>query len=196
MDDLATLLSQPALLQVTVRDEQGNPTGETISHRIHPLTFNDLAALQAWINAQFPEPYQSAWNAIQEAERSGKPFNVTQQQFILKNAAELATRPQHKLGTPDADQLLMSVEGFKQILMASIRKGEPSFDEAAAERLFKHMTQLDILKAYSDTQLNLVLSDPKATRLDVKTSGTPNGSTTSRRTRRAAQARARKTGGK
>lgn len=188
---LADLTSQPITLRVAVKDDDGNPTTETLEYLVHPLDFSDIGALQRWIDQQFPDPYESAWEAIRRQESNGKPFNVAQQQFILKNAAELALRPANLIGTPEADRLLLSTEGLRQIILAGIRKGDPSFDEEKADRLLRSMTSMDIAKAYAATQMNMVVSDPKDTPLDVTPSTRPTGSGGSRRTRRAAKARQR-----
>lgn len=189
MNSLADLTSRPLPLRVEVRDDAGAPTGEVLEHLVFPLTFEDLGSLQRWVDAHFPDPYDTAWRAIQRQREEGRPFNVAQEQYLLKNAQELALRPRHLIGMPEADALLLSIEGFRQIVVAGIRKGDPSFDDAAAERLTKHMTQLDILRVYSATQVNLVLSDPKAGTPGGSPSATPNGSSTSRRTRRARRPR-------
>lgn len=190
-NSLADLTGQPMRLRVAVRDEAGDPTGETLEYRVHPLDFGDIGALQRWIDAQSPDPYESAWEAIARQDAKGKPFNVAQQQFLLKNAAELAMRPANLIGTPEADRLLLSTEGLRQIILAGIRKGDPSFDGEAADRLVRSMTQADILRAYAASQMDLVISDPKAAPPAETPSRKPTGSGGSRRTRRAAKARRR-----
>lgn len=188
MTNLADLTSQPILLRVEVKDDRGDPTGEVLEYRIHPLNFGDQGVLQRWIDEQFPDPYDSAWEAIERRRATGQPFNTAQEQFILKNAAELALRPRNLIGTPEADRLLTSAEGLRRIIIAGIRKGDPAFDDAAADRLIKHMSQADLMRAYTATQMNLVISDPKAEPLDVRPRSRPTGGTGSRRTRRAAKA--------
>lgn len=193
MASIADLISRPILLRVEAKDDDGKPTGEVLEHWIHPLNFGDHGDLQRWIDSQFPDPYESAWNAIDKARTAGRPFNVAQEQFLLKNAAELALKPRNLIGTPAADELLLSAEGIRRILLAGIKKGDPSFDDEKAAKLLKSMTSGDIMQAYAATQINLVISDPKSSPLDVRPTTRPTGSTASRRTRRAAKAR---TGGK
>jgi hypothetical protein len=195
MNNLADLTSRPVLLRVPVRDERGEPTGAVLEYRVSPLTYEDHGTLQRWVDAQFPNPFDQAWEAIQRARAKGQPFNVTQEQFLLKNAQELAARSRHPIGTPEADRLLWSDEGVKQILLVAIRKGDPSFDESKAAELVKHMTPADVQKAYIATQLDLVMHDPKDGPPDGSPRSRPDGPSTSRRTRRAAKAGAR-TGGK
>ncbi len=188
MNSLADLTSRPIPLSVPVKDDRGEPTGEMLEYLIHPLNFADHGDLQRWVDAQFPDPYETAWAAIERRRATGNPFNVAQEQFILKNAQEQALRPRNLIGTPDADRLLTSAEGLRRIIVAGIRKGDPSFDDAAADRLVAHMSQADLYRAYAGTQMNLVISDPKAEPLDVTPSSRPIGGGASRRTRRAAKA--------
>ena len=189
MNSLADLTSAPVRLRVARKDEQGQPTGEVVEYWIHPLTFADHGALQRWVDEQFPDPFEAAWMAIQRQRDKGQPFNVAQEQFLLKTAAELAIRPRHLIGTPEADALLMSTEGLKRIILEGIRKGDPSFDLAAADRLVRDLSQLDLLRAYAATQMDLIMSDPKVPPLDVTPPSRPTGSTASRRTRRAKASR-------
>src|SRR5438067_1777413 len=179
MNDIASLTAQPVIIRVEVKDEQGQPTGEVLEYQVYPLKISDYGELQAWINRQFPDPFDSAWKAIEQARARERPFNVAQEQFLLKNAAELALRPEHKIGTTEATELLMSAEGTIQYLMVSIRKGDPEFSEADAQKLYDNMTPLDIIKAYMATQLNLVASDPKAPQIGEPLTPKPNGETTS-----------------
>jgi hypothetical protein len=187
MNSLAELTSRPIALKVEVKDDRGEPTGEILEYLIHPLNFADHGGLQRWIDSQFPDPYETAWAAIERRRESGNPFNVAQEQFILKNAQEQALRPRNLIGTPEADRLLTSAEGLRRIIVEGIRKGDPSFDEAAADRLIAHMSQADLYRAYAGTQMNLVISDPKAEPLDVMPRSKPTGGGVSRRTRRAAK---------
>ena len=192
-NNIADLTSCPVRVRVEVKDEAGNPTGRILEYQIHPLSFRDHGPIQRWIDEQTPDPFAAAWEAIERQRAKGEPFNVAQEQFILRNAAEMAMRPRNLIGTPVADALLTSAAGIERIIVAAIRKGDPSFDDAKADELMKHMSQLDLLKAYTATQMPLVISDPKATPLDVTPPSKPTGSGGSRRTRRAATAR---TGGK
>jgi hypothetical protein len=191
---LADLTSRPIQLRVEVKDDRGEPTGEILEYLVHPLSFGEDGELQRWIDSCFPDPYAKAWDAIQRQRDKGKPFNTAQEKHILSDAARLAMQPRHMIGTPEADELLMSIEGLKRVVLHGIRKGDPTFDEEKAERLVKHMDMVDIVKTYVATQVNMLISDPKAEPLDVKPTRRPNGSSTSRRTRRA-QAKASRTGG-
>lgn len=145
MNNIAILTAQPQILRV-----------DGVEYKVHPLTFEDLGKLQVWIDSQFPNPLDVASQAI----KSGN-FNFAQQQFIIEKALHAATRPKNLIGSIEADELLMSVEGYKQVLLLSIRKGDPSFDDAAAKNLFSKMTQADIARLEAITNLDMVATDPK-----------------------------------
>ncbi len=187
MSDISSLTSQPMPLRGYVKDETGKPTGEVLEYMVHPLSFNEIGSLQSWIDRQFPDPIQRTQESIDQARERGKPFTTAQEQFLYKAAQELAMRSRHLIGTPEADQLLMSVDGTKQMIALSIRKGKPDFTDAEAERFFNALMPLDFIKLYQATQINLVLDleDPKVGTLDLKPTAKPNGVTMSRRQRRA-----------
>lgn len=189
MNNLALLNNQPTLLRVAVKDEYGNQTGEVLEYKVHPLGYADYGALQAWINSQFPDPFDTAREAIERAAKSGKPYNVEQEKYLLKTAAELALKPRHLVGTEEVDALVQSKEGQKIILMTAIRKGDPTFDDAKAEELCKHMTHFDVAKAWMATQYDLIRNDPKAQPLNETSTPSMNGDSESRKARRAAKKR-------
>src|SRR5271166_227853 len=193
MNDLAFLNNKPTTLRVEVKDDHGEPTGEILEYKVHPLGYDDYGDLQAWINSQFPDPFDSARDAIQKAVKVGKPYNVEQEKFLLKNAAELALKPRHLVGTEEVDALVQSKEGQKIILLTAIRKGDPSFTAEKAEQLCKHMTHFDVAKAWLGTQYDLLRNDPKAEPLNGHSTKSTVGSSGSRQTRRAAKAQKRRT---
>lgn len=168
MNNIATLTASPQVLRVDGKE-----------YRVHPLTFADLGALQVWIDSQFPDPFE----VVSKAIKSGN-FNFAQQQFMLDKAIEKATRPRHLLGTPDADELLLSAEGYKKVLVLSIQKGDPSFTDKDADNLFTRMTQADIAKLESATNLDMVATDPKGEPLNIVPPSKQNGSATSQRRER------------
>lgn len=188
MDSIADLTSAPIRLRVDVKGDDGKPTGEALEYDVHPLTLADVGVLQRWVDGQFPDPFEQAWEAIERQKAKNKPFNVAQEQFIIRTAQELAMRPRHLIGTPEADTLLLSTDGFRQIIVEGIRKGDPSFDEGKADALMKHMTQLDLVRALASTQMNLMVSDPKVMPPDETAKSRTTGGGGSRRARRAAKA--------
>jgi hypothetical protein len=176
MNNIATLTAQPQSLVVDGKE-----------YKVYPLTFADLGELQTWIDSQFPDPFE----VVSKAMKSGN-FNYAQQQYMLSQAIEKATRPKHLLGTPEADELLMSMEGAKKTLTLSIRRGNPAFTDEEADKLFSKLTEADVAKIAVATNLDMVVTDPKEQSLNVLPPPRPNGSATSRKQRRASR---RGTGG-
>lgn len=142
---------------------------------LHPLTIDDLGKLQGWVDGHFPDPFAVIGSAIERGN-----YTVPQQQYLMQQALALATRPQRLIGTPEADNLLQSTEGIKQLLLLSIRKGQPEFSAEQAAELFMALGLGDIQAAFAATGVGLVMADPKGPR--KKSSLT--GSSTSRRTRK------------
>jgi hypothetical protein len=177
MDNLSTLTMQPKTLVVKGRE-----------YKVHPLDLGDFGYLQEWIDRQFPSPFK----AVKEAFEMGG-FTFEQQKYMLKNAVEQASRPRHLIGTFEADELLTSVEGYKQVIFLSIRKGDPSFTEKDAEALFSELSFVDIAQISQASNLDMVASDPKEDGLNTTPLDAKSGSAGNRRQRRSAPKR---TGGK
>ncbi len=193
MNDLASLTNQTTTIRIAVTDDDGNPTGEILEYKVHPLTYNDWGKIQAWVNDQFPNPFDTARDAITKAAKDGRPYNIEQEKFLLKNAAELALKPRNLIGTPETTSLLFTIEGSKHLLLNAIH--DPDFTPEKAERLLKYMTPMDIVKIELATQLNMVIDNPKAEPLNGNSTKSTDGSSASRRTRRAAKAKGRRTTG-
>jgi hypothetical protein len=148
MNSLPDLSGQPRPLKVRVKDE-------TRIYMVYPLTVDDIASLQCWVDAQFPDPYAVASEAIAKHD-----FSVTMQQFILNTAMQAATR-RNPIGTPEADRVLFGFEGSLELMKLAIRKGKPDFtdDEAREVRLWMTLADLAALEQLSGAEM--VRSDPK-----------------------------------
>jgi hypothetical protein len=144
MNTIASLTKQPRPVTID---------GET--YLVHPLEIADFGKLQAWIDAQYRNP-------LEVVSESLHFFQPPQQRYLLDKATEQASRPKPKIGTPEADELLRSVEGVKVLLRLSIAKGRPDFSEALADQLFDKFTPLQIQTLFQESQVEAVLSDPKA----------------------------------
>ncbi len=146
MDDLSTLTGQPQTLKVAGKE-----------YKVYPLTLADFGKLQAWVDAQSPNPLAEVKRAIALGD-----FPFAQQKYMLELAMEKATKVKPKIGQPEADELLVTMEGYKQIILLSIRKGNPSFSEAEAQELFEKMSVADIAQLQSATNMDMVVSpNPK-----------------------------------
>lgn len=145
-NNLADLTAQPKPLRV------GDDT-----FLLHPLDVGDFGALQAWIDAQQPDPF-----AVYDRVASRYP--IAQQRALFDKAMELAARPGPKLGTAEADGFLQSLEGAREILYLSIRKGDPSFSRARAEEVFKRLGVAGVARALALSHADQLMGadDPKA----------------------------------
>lgn len=146
MNDLATLNRVPKLFRFGGKD-----------YAIHPLSFQEIGQLQAWVDQQFPDPIQVADEAI---ARGG--YSVSQQQFLYRTAMELATKGRRLVGTSEADEKLQSFDGIMEILFHSIAKGDPTFTREDAQKIGRTLTPGDVQAIFAATNMDMVLSDPKA----------------------------------
>lgn len=145
-DDIATMTAQPRPMLVEGR-----------TYMLHPLKLNDFGKLQVWVDAQFPDPIALVNEAVKAAS-----YTVAQQQFLYKTALEIAARGRRPLGTTEADDMVRSVFGTKQILLMSILKGDPTFTIEDADDLYGKLTIGDIARVFEATEAERALSDPKA----------------------------------
>lgn len=164
----------------------GAPMTVTMAGRtlkVYPLTTGDwLGPVQDWIDRQQIDPFDVVSRQIERGRavvRDGKParepYTITQQQFMLKNAIEQATRGRVLLGTPEASELLTSFEGMVAVFWISVQKGDPSFTEADARAILKDIDVAQMARIFRGTQANMVADDPKA---GTGTTMTPDGMTT------------------
>jgi hypothetical protein len=178
MNDLASLTGAPKVLRVGGRD-----------YAFHPFAFEDFGYLQEWIDRQFDDPVDLATVAIdrgrlvvRDGKRVREPFPVAQQQAMLRTAQELQTRGRHLLGTPEADEKAQSLEGVKEVVYLSVRKGDPAFTREDADRLYKLMGPGDIARVFQATDVDMAVSgDPKgppAGTGPTPTEATPGGTAT------------------
>jgi hypothetical protein len=167
MSELTTLTAQPRPMTVD---------GET--YMVHPFTLDDWGELQAWLDRQHPDPFEIVKAAIAKGG-----FTVAQQQFMIKEALEKAARPKCKIGTVEADELTMSMEGMRQVLYLSIRKGRPGFTEADAAELAVKLTNVDVANLAQSSTLDMLISDPKSEPPGVKPPSKTSGPAASARRR-------------
>jgi hypothetical protein len=151
VNDPATLTGQPK--PVTAGDE---------TRLIYPLDAEGIGRLQAWVDAQFPDPFE----VVDRLFQTGR-YNTAQQQFLMRTALELSVRGRRLIGTPEADALINSAAGTKFMLFLSISRGDPAFTEADAERFYGKMSAVTVEAARLATDAPMVVGGPKA--------GTPTG---------------------
>jgi hypothetical protein len=171
MNNLKILTAQPQPLTVD---------GET--YMVHPLTLDDWGALEVWLESQFVDPFDVVNRAIAKGG-----MTPSQQQYLLSEALKESIKPKAPLGSIEADQLLMSMKGYAQILYLSIRRGRPGFTEQDAKDLAVKLSAADATNLGQISTLNLVASDPKDEPLNVQPPLKKSGSAASQRRTRAAK---------
>ena len=145
-NDLTTMTATPLSLSIG---------GE--AYPMAPLTWSDWGRMQAWVDSQFPDPFE-----IVKAEIASGDYTVAQQQFLLRAALEQKAKGRRLIGTPDADERIRSLEGTIELLYWSIVKADPTFTREKAEAMGRTLTMGDIVRIHVLTQADQVLSDPKA----------------------------------
>lgn len=144
MNNLGSLTGQPKRIMLGGHE-----------YTINPLTIGDLGMFQEWIDWQ-TDPFRLVYEAL-----SRHDYSVAQQKFMLE-AAITAARHRIRLGTPEADALMQSMDGVLELLTISIGKTDKSFSEAKARALYSNMSISDISVLMESTGASLVMSDPKA----------------------------------
>lgn len=140
--------------RLTARSREFTVDGRT--YRLHVLRIEDWGEMQRWLDAQQPDPLAVARETIATGE-----WSLSQQQYLLKTAMELASRPKPRVGTPEAAGMLDSIEGRVEMLYLSVRRGDPAFSRQDAARLFDAMSADDQSAAIEHTEAAAML-DPKA----------------------------------
>lgn len=169
MNDLKTLTAAPSPVVID---------GET--YMVHPLDMKDWGAIEAWLNAQFGNPFE----AVKDAIAMGG-FTIAQQQYMMDKAIEKSMRPKCRIGSAEADAILTSMAGYAQVLYHCIRKGRPDFTEADAMELAAKLATVDMAQVGHASTMNMVVQDPKDEPLNVTPPLKKSGSAASRRRRKS-----------
>jgi len=180
MNDLGSLTAQPTRLSLG---------GEAFD--LHPLTIADFGRLQAWVDAQFPNPFDvvgaqiSRGRVVENADgtTSRVPFTVEQERYLYRLAGEMAVNTRRLIGTPEGDSVLRSLAGVLEQLYLSISKGDPTFTRERAAALVENLSLVEINRVMSATTVDLVAGEPDPKARPGTTGGpnptaTPGGTTT------------------
>ena len=125
MNDLATLTGQPVRsLKV---DGQ--------AYDLHPLTLDDYGRLQAWVDRQFPDPFDVVSAQIErgrlvvdaDGNESRVPYPMAQQQYMLRSGARTVEPGPAADRHAEADAKVQATEGVQEMMFLSITKGRPAF---------------------------------------------------------------------
>lgn len=149
MNDLATLTARPG--ELVAGDE---------AHPMAPLTLDDWGELQAWVDRQFPDPFDAVDAFLTRRAAAGRPVPPAQQQHLLTAAVEASGRPKRLVGTPEADEVLRSAEGMIETIFLGVRRAEPGFTRAAARAFYAKLSVVQLHKALMLAHADLILSAP------------------------------------
>jgi hypothetical protein len=160
MNDLASLNGKGQLIKVDGRE-----------YRILPLTLDDHGDLLEWLDRQRPDPIEAANRAIargrlvvaEDGTERREPYPVDMQKFLLRAALETAARERILIGSPEADALLGSALGEREVLYLSLRKSDPSITRARAAEIYDKLRDESRARALDGADVMRAPIDPKAT---------------------------------
>ena len=152
---LAALTGQPVAFVV------GDKT-----YQIYPLRIADFGKMQAWCDSRQPNPYAS----VSEQLGTGL-FTVAQEKALLEAAVRVATGPKPRIGSPECDALVGSVDGIAELVRISISRGEPKFTAQNALDLISDLDDVRLAELSAALKLDMLIggrtpeedeADPKA----------------------------------
>lgn len=126
-------------------------------YQMHPLEIDDFGRLQAWVDSQRPDPFAEVAKQIGIGR-----FTVAQEKHLIEAAVKVSIEPKPKIGTPEADAILVSLAGVKQFFYLSVRKGDPDFTEAEAAEVVDQLNAAELNQVLTLTTVDKVASDPKS----------------------------------
>ena len=157
MNDPRTLAGRPIRLRAA-----------GCEYEVWPLTLADFGDLQSWVDAQFADPFDIASDAIARGD-----YTPAQEQYLLRMAMERACAPKPQIGAaPEADAMVRSMAGIKEMLYLAIRKGDAFFTREHAASLYAALSPGQIAAVFQETGAELLVSDPpRAAAPDASTGG-------------------------
>lgn len=141
VNDIATLTATPRTVKLAGRN-----------YSVRPLTLGDYGKLQAWLESQMPDTL----GLVLSHCRDGVP--VPLQKHMISEALQQASRPRIKLGSPEADAMLATMDGAKQMIRLGISRCDPTFDDAAAQALFEQASAEELAAAIQVMTADLAFS--------------------------------------
>jgi hypothetical protein len=154
MHDSAILANQPAVITVQGRE-----------YRLYDLSLQDLTDLQSWVDTKFRDPL--AVVAVFLASPAGAKLAVETRKWMLAEARQAACKPSPRLGMREATEQILAMDGLREILWLSIRRGDPTFTRTDLAELCNHVTFDQLEAAIARTGIIATRpegdgSDPKA----------------------------------
>lgn len=143
---LASLAAKP------VRFTVGNE-----AYDLYPVTFDSLGDIQKWCDDRSPDPFE-----IVAAQIESGRFTPAQEKHLLDSALRASIAAKPKIGTPECDEMLRSIEGIEYVLWLSVRPGRPDFKHEDARKLMRDLGLQGTARILRATNLDQVLSDPKS----------------------------------
>ena len=144
------------------------------SYRLAPLEFADLQELEAWVFTRLPDP-------IQIAKELARDLPPDLAKDILLEAYEDVKNGARKLGSPEANRLLSTPDGFREMLYLSGRKYQPNMTREDWGRVLARIVEEEgetLAEALSERNGG-ALPDPKAPSSSMSTGAPPTGGTSS-----------------
>lgn len=146
MNDLASLNAKPVTVKSGGKEYQ-----------VHPLTIDDHGDVQRWIDDQ---QETRIFEALERQTAKGS-LPVEIQKYMARSALDILARNRILIGTPEADELLHSVDGKVYLTYLSIKKGDPAFTEADAKALVKR-EQAEAMARITEAADVIGADDPKS----------------------------------
>lgn len=163
MNDLATLTAQPIRLRLG--------GGE---YDVYPLTYGDFGRIQAWIDAQFPDPFDVVGEQIAKGrivlgpdgqpkvDESGRvvrePYPQGNQQTLYKLAMDARLNSKHLIGTPEGDAVFNSLACMMEMLYISLGKGDTPLSREEAKTLVDRLSPYELQRVREATNADMVTS--------------------------------------
>ena len=123
--------------------------------QVKPFTFNDLAKIQAWLDRNFSPIDQ----LLSRLERLPEAI----QDKLLDRLDSVASVPAPRLGTPEADKALYSLDGFRQIFQIMVQAADPGCSDADVDTLVGSMSVSEFQKLMERlSAIAFEAGDPKA----------------------------------
>lgn len=165
MNDLSTILSRPQIITLD--------TGRKV--RCAPLTLDDQADLQAWLDSQQPDAFEAAHREIArgrlEMNGDGKfhrvPYTIEQQKFLLHDALALNSSRRFLLGSQEAAAILQTRDGLKEMTRLALRKGTPDISDGEIDLIFGEVSR-EIMERIVEIADVMGPTDPKSPRDGTK----------------------------
>lgn len=144
-DDLREIFAQPTEIRLS--------SGKVIQAR--PINFEDFSALQKWIDDQQPSAMDAAEKQIIRgrlvSDGNGgirrEPYPEDMQKFLYDRALHWDSTRRVFLGSSEAEALLRSQSGVRQLARMALKKGTPNVTDAEIDEVLGKMDDQERIRA-------------------------------------------------